>query len=114
MPRGAPFVAPSSGDPGTNGTEGHRGERQPNEGLQGTALGLCVCLLPRDLTFLQAIGQSRGSSGDPALSLLGPGGDKSHLSPAQPAFIFSAGGLWGLTKAMGSSEKMRDRWRPVR
>lgn len=84
--------------------EGHQGEGQPNEGLRGAELGLCVSLLPGDLTFLPANGQSSRILMRPSLvsAPLSPGGDKSHLSPAQLALISSAGGLWRLAKAMAS------------
>lgn len=85
--------------------ESHQGERQPKEGLQGVELGLCICLLPGDLTFLQANGQSSRILKRPSsvsAAPLSPGGDRSYLSPAQLALIPSAGGLWGLAKAMAS------------
>lgn len=85
--------------------EVHQGEGPSTVRLQGSELGLCGCLLPGDLTFPQANGQSsrilKRPSSVPAAPL-SPGGDKSHLSPAQLALISSAGGLWGLAKAMAS------------
>ncbi|MEJ1271705.1 laminin gamma 3 [Cricetulus griseus] len=84
--------------------EGHLGEGSPRRVFKTQRLLLA------DPTFLQANGQTSRTPKRPSsfpAALLSPGGDKSHLSPTQLALISSAGGLWGLAKAMASQEKIR-------